>query len=223
MIVKGIVSKFGRLIRIAEKEIIQGIEERRIETEPSITDRFLGHLEYVINHSEDVQGIVFRARTLRDRGINAPESRYGADFCAVLHIRTPEFRQTKGFLSQAKIGWNSIRRGARGLVAINFSQNAETGRLNSQIDKMLAITPDSFVFIYSNAGFFVIPASSIRGLRSNAEVYGKPVSRFFKEFLMCFIGDHRLSAYDDDTLEKLRIRTESRTAIIFQVLSREYL
>jgi len=39
---------------------------------------------------------------LRDRSRNAPEHRFGADFCGVLDIRFRNFEQSKGFLSQAK-------------------------------------------------------------------------------------------------------------------------
>ena len=59
---------------------------------------------------------------------------------------------------------------------------------------MLSITPDSFVVVYSKRGFVVVPASSIQGLKTRDEIYGKPIDRFFKEFLMCFIGDHRFKA-----------------------------
>lgn len=82
---------------------------------------------------------------------------------------------------------------------------------------MLDITPDSFVFVYSTKGFFVVPASSIKELKANGELYGKPVSRFFKEYLMCFIGDHRLQALDNQNLESLREMTNARTAIMFQI------
>ena len=82
---------------------------------------------------------------------------------------------------------------------------------------MLSVTPDSFVIIYSSKGFVVVPASSVKGLARRGKLYAKPVDRFFKEYLMCFIGDPRLKAYDDQTLESLRVETNARTAIMFQI------
>ena len=71
--------------------------------------------------------------------------------------------------------------------------------------------------LYSSKGFVVVPASSVKGLARSGKLYAKPVDRFFKEYLMCFIGDPRLKAYDDQTLESLRIETNARTAIMFQI------
>lgn len=104
-----------------------------------------------------------------------------------------------------------------GLTTLSFSQNNRFKKLNKQVRKMLEITPDSFVFVYSPKGFVVVPASSIKELKANGELYGKSVSHFFKEYLMCFIGDHRLKACDNDTLESLRKKTNARTAIMFQI------
>jgi len=82
--VKGIVRNFGKLISEAERRIIEGIKDGRMETEPSITDRFLNELERIFEQQGEKENIVFRARTLRDRGPHAPEHRFGADFCGVL-------------------------------------------------------------------------------------------------------------------------------------------
>jgi len=220
MIVKGIVRKFGELISEAEKRIIEGIKDGRIETETSITDRFLNEIERIFDEQskKDVE-VYFRARTLRDRGENAPEHEFGADFCGIVNINLRNFQQSKGFLSQAKReGYGiSIQRGFFGATTVSFSKNCEFQRLNRQVEKMLLITPDSFVIIYSTKGFMVVPGSSIKGLNEKGWLYGKPVDRFFKEFLMCFIGDPRLKAYDDQTLERIRKETNARTAIMFRI------
>lgn len=219
LITIGIVRKFGRLISEAEKRIIEGIEEGRIETEPSVTDRFLEAVEDVFEKHGKDEKIIFKARTLRDRGKKAPEKEFGADFCGVLDVQLENYKQRKGFLSQAKReGYGvTVRRTRYGLTAVGFDQNKEFERLNDQVDQMLAITPDSFVFVYSQDGFVVVPASSIEGLETGAELYGKRVDRFFKEYLMCFIGDHRLKAWDNSSLRALREESNARTAIMFQI------
>ena len=219
MISIGIVRRFGELISEAERRIIEGIEDGRIETEPSMTDRFLNEIERVFSHADHYEGITFKARTLRDRGRNAPEKEFGADFCGVLKARLKDFEVTKGFLSQAKKDGRGIDVNLRpfGLTTVGFQIDEEFVRLGDQIDQMLSITPDSFVIIYSSKGFVVVPAISVKGLKNEADLYAKPVDRFFKEYLMCFIGDHRLVAYDDRSLESLRKETKARTAIMFEV------
>lgn len=223
LIVKGVVKRFGELISEAEKRIIEGIEEGRLETEPSITDRFLEAIESVFKSEGEHDGITFKARTLRDRGKGAPEKEFGADFCGVLDIKFDDFEQRKGFLSQSKSegDWVSVRRTPYGVTAVSFDQNKEFERLKGQTEDMLSITPDSFVFVYSRGGFVVVPASSVEGLKIGAELYAKRVDRFFKEYLMCFIGDHRLKGWDDNSLRALREKTNSRTAILFQIQEAE--
>lgn len=223
MIVKGVVKKFGELISEAEERVIEGIKEGRIETETSMTDRFLEAIEDVFRGHGEHEGISFKARTLRDRGKGAAEKIFGADFCGVLDINLKGFEQRKGFLSQAKREGYGItaRRTRYGVTAVHFDQNEEFRRLHGQINDMLSITPDSFVFVYSQVGFLVVPASSVEGLRTGAELYAKRVDRFFKEYLMCFIGDHRLKAWDDNSLRSLQEKTNSRTAIMFRIQETE--
>jgi hypothetical protein len=221
MIIKtGIVRHFGELIKRAEENIITKINDGRLQTEPSVTERLLQEIEDVFESYGTVQGIRFRAPTLRDRGPNAPERTFGADFCGVLDIDLPEFKQLKGFLAQAKSESRgiSIRNPSSVKKEVYSPANNEFRRLKEQAARMLEITPDSFAIIYSVRGFVVVPASSIQGLRrGDAPLYGKPLDSFFKEFIMCFIGDPELSAYDDQTLERLRERTKSRAAIMFQI------
>lgn len=159
MIAIGIVKKFGELISEAESQVIQGISEGRIETEPSITDRFLDRIEQIVNEypfdEQTDQGVVFKTRTLRDRGRNAPEAQFGADFCGVLNIQLEGFKVRKGFLSQAKREGHgiSVHRGFYGLTTVKFRQNIEFDRLCQQTNDMLSITPDSFVIVYGRNGF----------------------------------------------------------------------
>jgi len=223
MITTGTVKKFGELISEAEKRIIDSIKDGRVETEPSITDRLMRQIESVFEENSSQEGIIFKARSLRDRGKNASESKFGADFCGVLNVDLRKFKRTKGFLTQAKIEGNGIEVKNvryRGLTTVSFRQNSEFRRLSGQLDQMLSVTPDSFLIVYSEKGFVVVPASSVAGLKSDGVLYGKPLDRFFKEYLMCFIGDHRLTAYDDTSLEGLRQLTNSRTAIIFQLFDK---
>jgi hypothetical protein len=168
MFEEGIVKRFGNLITKAERRTIDEMKNGEIETEPSATDRFLGKIKDVCEELVNDYGVVFKARTLGDRGKDSPESEFGADFCGVLDNRHRRFGQTKGFLTQAK-------RESKGIVVkyepyasttVKFTDNDEFKRLVGQIDKMLSITPDSYVIIYSLKGFVVVPALSVRGLKA---------------------------------------------------------
>ena len=87
---------------MAEDEIIRDMNQGKVDTEPSITDRYLAVLQHVISEQWKKEGLEFDVRTLGDRGPNAAESKYGADFVAVLNIKLEGYKQTKGFLCQAK-------------------------------------------------------------------------------------------------------------------------
>lgn len=220
MIVKpGIVAHFGKLIRMAEANIIKKIEKERVTQESDITSRFLDEIEEIFKYNGQKNGIFFQAKVLRDRGPKATEKEIGADFCGVLHVNFTEFSQSKGFLSQAKKESSAVRLSKTYRVnKIKFPHEKELIRLKDQTDRMLRITPDSYVIIYSTKGFVVVPACSIQGIKdNNIEVYGKPVSQFFKEFLVCFIGDTKLSAPDDESLIQLKKKTEISAMLWMQV------
>jgi hypothetical protein len=216
---QGIVRKFGDLIAKAERRTIDEMKDGRIETEPSATDRFLARIVDVCQELDNNYRVAFKARTLGDRGKDAPESQFGADFCGVLDSQNRFFRQIKGFLTQAKIESKGIivRSEPYASTTVKFTENSEFRRLIGQIDRMLSITPDSYVIIYSLEGFVVVPALSVRGLKAGGELYAKSVPRFFKEVFMCFIGDGRLQAYDDTSLRKLSSETGARNALLLEI------
>jgi hypothetical protein len=216
---EAVVTRFKGLIRTAEAKTIARLRDGRSETEPSATDRFLADLERTFEEEGDSGKLVFRARSLRDRGRNAPENKFGADFCGVLNVKTRGFGQTKGFLAQAKIEGASARVTTRfyGLIGVSFPNQHELERLKQQASDMLRVTPDSFVFIYSLDGFAVVPASSVVGFSGEGGLYGKRVADFFGEYIMCFIGDPRIRAYDDKTLEDVMKTMDTRTGILFSV------
>jgi len=220
MIVGGaIVKRFGKLISEAERRTIERIREGRMRAETSITDTFLADVEMVFKEKGETEDMTvsFKAWWLPPK----PEERdFGADFCGVLSVRSSQLSYTKGFLAQAKMSNQGIscKSSFRGLFPVSITDGVESRRLKGQIDKMLAVTPDSFVVVYSSDGFVVIPATSIRGLSGSGTIYGKPVPAFFKEYLMCFVGDQQLQAADHDSLDKLRRKTASRAALMFQVV-----
>lgn len=219
MIIKGIVNPLLDLIEKAEMRTIEGIREGRLETEPDITNRFIQAVEDLVNGEYENKGIKFKTRTLRDRGPKSPESKYGADLVGVLDVRLKGYQLSKGFLMQAKMecDWAKLKTDEYESESATFKPHQEFSRLQGQIDEMLKITPDSFVFIYGQNNFSVIPGSSVNGLQRTGRLYGKTIKAFFKDFFTCFIGDPQLNAWNDSTLERLKERRNARTAMMIQI------
>jgi len=195
--INGIVHNIGELVKNAETQIIEQMERHEIQNETTTTDRFLGTIVNEVNqhglgHSFP-EGFTIRATTLTDRGPNSQESRFGADFCIILDIEGDNFRLRKGVLFQAKNSGNGIESSNPGnRVKLVSLTNTRLEELRPQVEDMFKITPDNFVIIYDTTGFRVVPGNSIQGLVQGDSVYSKPISEFFKEFLMCFVGDPKL-------------------------------
>ena len=104
MVITGIINSITEKISSAEKTTIRHLSEQAIETEPSLTDRFLGAIDNVFeSNGFETNGFLIKSRTLRDRGRNAPEHEFGPDFISVLNINISSYSLSKGFLVQAKL------------------------------------------------------------------------------------------------------------------------
>ena len=104
-----------------------------------------------------------------------------------------------------------------GLNKIVFTDRTALSNLRNQITRMLNISPASFIIVYSTHGFFMIPGIDILVLNTNMPVYAMPVNHFFKDFIMCFIGDVNLNAQDDLTFRRLIESSNSRMGLMFQI------
>jgi hypothetical protein len=174
------------------------------------------------------QGYRVSARTLRDRGADAPEREFGADFVTVFEVVTPEVTLRKGFLAQAKMAGKaevSLSGGPERpsiMARVPVRQNPEPSDLAPQCGTMLAVSPSSYVFIYSDRGISVVPATAITSLNpggSPVRLHAEPLTTFFSQFFRCFVGDQRLSAYDDATLRAVREQTAARAALLLSLTS----
>jgi hypothetical protein len=163
----------------------------------------LGGIEEAM-HEFQVKGIQWRAKTLTDRGRDAQEKKYGADFMGVLSVDLPDFRVEKGFLAQAKID----------------TPRLDLKSLHSQCERMLSLSPESFVFLYSREGVTVVPAIAVMGTKERpSELYSRSAARFFEEHFQSFIGDRAISAPREDVLEGLRERYDARSLLYLQAKS----
>jgi hypothetical protein len=220
--ISGVVKQFGQIVADAEHSILASIAANLVSDEPSITDRFLQELQGSINRNTQATGIQFLPTTQTFLGPSADESIVGADFVAVLNIQLPGMSVSKGFLCQAKrsVRGFPITMKSRKNLGVGFTNRAEFLHLQQQVSKMLRISPDSFVCIYSDKVFAFIPALSVQGLQYGPtvnEVYAKSTMLLFNEFLMCFIGDRRLNATNASQLRRLAEETKSRYALLLDV------
>jgi len=204
----GVISRIGALVEQAVERTRQRMLDGEVEDEPTLTGGFAENLRRIFEDVPRINDYDLQVRVLRGIGTNAPENKFGADICVIFTVSEVDYQLSKGFLMQAK--WAdryNITVENYGYHRPTFSMNDEFRRMQGQCNDMLKITPDSFVILYSINGFTIVPASSISGVRKQKgrlQLYSKHVHGFFKEFIMCFIGDSRLSAPDDDTLERLK-------------------
>lgn len=181
---------------------VEALRNGQIEQEPAMTEKMTTAIERSLTNYRH-NGIRWRAKSLTDRGVGSQESKYGADFMGVLNIALPEFQISKGFLAQAKL----IREG----------RTVDLDELKQQCEKMLRLSPDSFVFLYAASGVRVVPAISVVGSKWEPQyLYSRSAERFFEEHLECFIGDRNINAPTPDMLIELQKRFEARSAIWIQ-------
>ena len=200
-LVNSLVKKIGQV----ELETLDALREGRVEQEPALTDRLLGSMEGVLNNKR-VAGVKWTVKTLTDRGGGSQESVFGADFMAALELSLDGYNVRKGFLVQSKLVEPSQ----------NFSQ-AEFARLKDQCKKMLAFSPASFVFLYSQqSGIVVVPATEILASRdcNPHELTSKKMVNFYREHFECFIGDRGIHRANPQGLEDLRQRYEAQRLVL---------
>ena len=191
-----IIRQSARRVAQAADETVETLRDRRIEQEPDYTSQIIGRIAHAMDEYE-VKGVRWRAKVLTDRGPNAQEKQYGADFVGVLDISLPGYTVKKGFLAQAKM----IEPGEP-------LRGQDWERMRMQCDSMLRLAPAaSYLFVYSLAGTTVVPAAAIVASSEPVnphEFYSRSLSRFFEEHFECFIGDLRIHAASIETLEALR-------------------
>jgi hypothetical protein len=197
--------------------VMEAYRRSRVTDEPHITDRLMGAIESRIRimsfgpvFSSTTGGgfrsrIAWEAHTLRSGSrAAAHEKKYGADILGVFTANIPNYSISKGFLAQAK----------RAEPRIDF-KSSEWNRLISQCERMLAVTPDAFVLVYSRrqgARFFSAQAvAALRG-RNLFELYSMMPRAFFERHLQSFIGDKRFNAPDISVLDGLQVTLSGRHA-----------
>jgi hypothetical protein len=180
---------------------MQSYKEGLVVDEDDLTGVVAGNLQ------SELQGrtghLTWSVSILRHRrGTAAEERQIGADMLIHVSLNTDTISYSKGALIQAKrIEPHAVMR------------RVDYDELLSQCDRMLAVTPASFVFAYARRGMRCGSALSISGAAS-ARVYDQCVwtsYRFLLEMFRCPIGDRRIrSARVVDLPIPREIRIEAR-------------
>ena len=195
----GIIRDAAKVIEKAAVDIVSALNNEIIEQEPDFTNQMIGSIRQAMDGYRN-RGIRWEAKTLTALGRSSQESEYGADFMGVLNIDLSDYRVSKGFLAQAKL----IREG-RDL------NNSEYDRMQNQCERMLRISPASFVFLYSKDGIYVVPAISIVSTNriDPYDLYGRSIRRFYEEHFSSFIGDRCLNIPHVDALKDIARQFEA--------------
>lgn len=199
----GIIREVAKVVSDAAEGTIEALNHGRIEQEPQFTDRMLGRIEHAIEGYQ-TKGVIWRAKTLTDRGRGSQESIYGADFMGVFDLSIRGYAVRKGFLAQAKL-----------VEPDGDISPQEYNRMREQCGNMLNLSPASFVFLYSRELINVVPAISVVASDpiNPHDLYSRRLNRFYEEHFASFIGDKDLSTPDIRTLEKLMNRYNARNAL----------
>ena len=182
-------------IKEVERDIIERWRKGLISEEEDISSQLAVEIDKALS-SLNVYGIKVETKVFTRKSSKSEESIIGADLGIILEVRNNN-PVSKCILVQSK-------------KEVNYSLNIDS-RLKNQCSKMLNITSDSFVFIYSKYPYWgknyirVIPAFRIFNLTlSKISGYALSLSTFFKYFLSCYIGDHKIMQvvkYPENLLE----------------------
>ncbi|EHF8262919.1 hypothetical protein ACXEI8_005082 [Klebsiella pneumoniae] len=175
----------------AVSAVMQKYSSGLVTDEDDITGALIGRLDAAFDGN--IGGITWSSSILRHRkGVAAQEKKAGADMLIHVTIDTPSLTYSKGVLIQSK----RVDEG----IAMTVHGHRELLR---QCDKMLNITPASFVFNYTKSGMRCASAMRIAGELSpmlndscNLTSY-----RFFLELFRCTIGDRNITSAQFDDLQ----------------------
>jgi len=186
----GIVRPSARRVSEAVQSVVKDYARGGIQEEPDFTSRMLQAIQGAMNETT-LKGVLWQSVVTTSRGPNTQERAMGADFMGVLSIDLPDYKVRKGFLAQAKRG--------------DHLRGHEMTRLQEQCERMLSLTPESYVFLYKRDSVRVLPAISVlsANVRELTDLYNWSIQIFFESHLESFIGDRRLSAASRDQLEGL--------------------
>ncbi len=166
-------------------------EHGNVTDEDDLTGVLIGRLDSAFDRSYGE--IRWSSSILRHRkGVAAQERSVGADMLIHVSLDTPDLKYSKGVLIQAK----RVERD-------ELMSAAEHKELIAQCDKMLAVSPASFVFDYARDAMRCGSATRIAGTSTRALYASCNLTpyRFFLELFRCTIGDPRIQSSKFEDLQ----------------------
>ncbi|BBA69298.1 hypothetical protein [Geobacter sulfurreducens] len=186
-------------VATAAKKTAEEYAEKKLPDEPAFTTALATRIKDSLSGFAK-GGITWNAKILSSHGPNTEESKFGADILGALHLDLPGYNVNKGFLAQAK-----RQEPGKHLVS------KEWARLQEQCNTMLNFTSESYVFIYSLNGVFVVPSISVvacNNIEDLHTLHPKNLSAFYKEHFMCFVGDRAIDSATPKALDNLIARVK---------------
>ncbi len=177
--------------RLADHAVARTMKKYRdglVVDEDDLTGVLIGNLdtEFTGHRPKGSGGVHWSSSILRHRrGTAAEEKRIGADMIIHVSLKSPIQTYSKAVLIQAK----------RQDPGSTMNVRART-ELTKQCNKMLAVTPASFVFDYTTSGMRCASATKIAG-SSNPDLYSAcswTSYRFFLELFRCPVGDPNITS-----------------------------
>lgn len=181
----------ARTADLAVKASMEKYADGHVTDEDDITGVLIGRLDSAFDGK--IGDINWSSSILRHRkGLAAQEKKVGADMLIHVAIKSPQLTYSKGVLIQSK----RVDDG----VEMTASSHKD---LLSQCDKMLVITPASFVFNYTKTGMRCGSANRIAGASSRIlnDSCNLTSYRFFLELFRCTTGDRRITSANFDDLK----------------------
>jgi hypothetical protein len=181
----GAFSRAATKLSYAATRTAQDYQIDSLPDEPTFTGALAARMMDALRHF-NTSGIHWSARVLSSHGPNTEETEFGADFLGLLSLNLPGYNVRKGFLAQAKRQEPGSRLSRR-----------EWERLQQQCGKMLSYSPESYVFIYSINGVFMVPAISVvacAGVEDLHTLHPKKTGAFYREHFECYVGDKRMDS-----------------------------
>ncbi|MGD6856364.1 hypothetical protein ACQCVO_14910 [Bacillus infantis] len=205
----GFISGIEEIIKQASENVanriielqkdVKGREEKiSDQLESEITLHLLEEIKGLLNNKV-INGVNFVVRTYTKK----EEKDIGADLGGLIEVTIDGKTIKKAFLAQAKTA--EVKGGKKSTSKYIYTYNKD---IPGQAENMLSITSDSFFFLYTNEGIYVVSALHVHGNDKKSintkELYYKEFGEFYSEFFKCFIGDHKIAEIYDtpEELEK---------------------
>ena len=183
-----------------------------IADEDDFTSRLADRIEQAIDGFY-LDGIRWQVSTrkLKWRGRLSEESRVGADLGVVIRMSGVGFDVRKGYLIQGKL----VKDMSLDLtIRSPFEKN---DRVIDQCTKMLAVTPESYVWFYTPAGVSVLRAGTVLDVdpRLIHRAARQSLYSFFLAGFMSWSGDRSLDNVGQDDLRRMSEGYGTRRTITF--------